>query len=111
MKTATVIHLIPFLQRLLSLNNHDRQGVERGPLLNRDENGFTMIEINISLTWQLPNVISVIIPELWLHLRICSLGKFVIFYDIKGFQRRGFLQIISETVEKVRFWHIYKFRI
>ena len=27
------------------------------------------------------------------HLRICSLREFVIFYDITGFQRRGFLQI------------------
>jgi len=29
------------------------------------------------------------------HLHICSLGQFVIFYGITGFQRRGFLQIIS----------------
>jgi hypothetical protein len=36
------------------------------------------------------------------HLRICNLGEFVIFYDISGFQRHGFLQIISETVEKAQ---------
>jgi hypothetical protein len=45
-------------------------------------------------------MISAFLPELGLHLHICSLGQFVIFYDITGFQRRGFLQIISETVEK-----------
>jgi len=27
------------------------------------------------------------------HLHICSLGKFVIFYYIKGFERRDFLHI------------------
>ncbi len=29
------------------------------------------------------------------HLRICTLGKFLIFYDITGFQRRGFLNILN----------------
>ncbi len=40
-------------------------------------------------------MISVLLPELEYHLHIWILGKFVIFYDITGFQRRGFLQIIS----------------
>ena len=45
--------------------------------MNQDANGFTVIKIKISLTWQLPNVISVIISELGFH--ICKLGEFVIF--------------------------------
>ena len=60
-------------------------------MLNQDANGFTVIKIKISLTWQLPNVISVIISELGLHLRIPSLAKVVIFYEITGFERHGFL--------------------
>ena len=36
--------------------------------------------------------------KLWgLHLRICILGKFVIFYYITCFEMRGFLHIISIT--------------
>ena len=61
-----------------------------GALLNLDENGFTMIKMNISLTWQLTNVISVIISELGFHLRICSLGQIVIFYDITTVYKSGF---------------------
>ena len=80
-------------------------------MLNLDANGFTRVTNQFSLTLPSPTMISVILLELEYHLRICNFGQFVIFYDIKGFQRRGFLQIISETVEKVRFWHIYKFRI
>jgi hypothetical protein len=49
LKAPAVIHLIPFLKPSLLLNNHDKQG-GGGPLLNLDANGFTMIEINISLT-------------------------------------------------------------
>jgi hypothetical protein len=49
----------------------------------------------IYLTLQSSNMISVIEAVLWLHLRICTLGKFVIFYDITGFKRRGFFHIIS----------------
>jgi hypothetical protein len=41
--------------------------------------------IKISLTWQRPNVISVIISELELHLLITGLGKVVISYDITNF--------------------------
>jgi hypothetical protein len=37
------------------------KGVRWGALLNLVANGFTVIKINIFLTWQLPNVISVII--------------------------------------------------
>jgi len=34
-------------------------------------------------------------PELWLHLQIKGLVISVIFYDITGSQRRGFLLITS----------------
>ncbi len=61
---------------------------------------YNIVNFQIYLTLQSPNMISVIEAVLWLHLRICTLGKFVIFYDIAGFERGGFLQIISETVEK-----------
>jgi hypothetical protein len=40
-------------------------------------------------------MVSALLPELGFHLRICNLGKFVIFYGIIGLQRRDFLQIIS----------------
>ena len=47
------------------------------------------------LTWQLPTMISVLLPEMEYHLQIGIWGKFVIFHYITGFHRRGFLQIIS----------------
>ena len=40
-------------------------------------------------------MISVILPELWYHLRIWNLRQFVIFHDITGFERHGLLRIIS----------------
>ena len=51
---------------------------DRGAQLNLCAKRFTVIRINIPLTWQLPNMISVIIPELGLHLRIGTLGQGVI---------------------------------
>jgi len=48
--TGTDINMISFLQRWLSLINHDKQGGGVGPLLNQDAKGFTLIKINISLT-------------------------------------------------------------
>ncbi len=39
--------------------------------------------------------VSVLLPELRLHLHICISRQFVIFHDITGFERRGFLHIIS----------------
>ena len=72
--------------------------------MNLDENGFTMIKMNISLTWQLTNVISVIISELGFHLHIWILSLFVIFYDIAGFERRGFLHVISINLQPADIW-------
>jgi hypothetical protein len=43
-------------------------------------------------------MVSVLLPELWLHLRICTLGEFVIFYDITGSERNGNLPIINVSV-------------
>jgi hypothetical protein len=48
--------------------------------LNEDD--FIIIKIKIRLTWQLPIMVSVILPELKYHLHIQSLAQFVIFYDI-----------------------------
>ena len=41
---------------------------------------------------------------LWLHLHICSLGQFVIFRDITGFQRRGFIQVLSMNLHFGDIW-------
>jgi hypothetical protein len=46
--------------------------------LNLGANRFTMMKINISLTLPAPTMISVLLPELWLHLHICNFGKVVI---------------------------------
>ncbi len=65
------------------------------PLLNLDANWFTMIKINLSLTWNQWSMISVVLSELEYHLLISSLGQFVIYYYITCFYRHDFLQIIS----------------
>jgi hypothetical protein len=48
----------------------------------------------IFLTLQSPNMISVIEPVLWLHLQICTLGQFVIFYAITGSERYDLLKVL-----------------
>ena len=49
-------------------------------------------------------MVSVLLPELGLHLRICGLGQFVIFYEITDFLRGGFLPIISMYLESADSW-------
>ena len=44
-------------------------------------------------------MISVFLSELELHLHIQSLGQFVIFHDITGFERRDILNIISINLQ------------
>ncbi len=64
-------------------------------------NNFPKIKFRIFLTWRSVLVISVIVPRWWYHLRICTLGQFVIFHDITGYRRCRFLQIICIYM---KFW-------
>jgi hypothetical protein len=64
---------------------------------------FTIIKFWISLTLRPVLMISVILPELGLHLHISSLAKFVIFYDITSFHRRDFLQVLSINLQFLGF--------
>ena len=58
------------MERWLSFIGHVYQGVGGAMLLLLDEEASAEVIINISLTRQLPNVISVIKPELGFHFHI-----------------------------------------
>jgi len=61
------------------------RGQKFGRVLSVDEDGFAIIKIKIYLTWQPQFMVSVLSPELELHLLITTLGEIVIFYDINNF--------------------------
>ena len=63
--------------------------MSRGKLVV-DQIYYKIVNFQIYLTLQSPNMISVIKPVLSLHLHI---GKFVIFLDITGFEWRRFWYI------------------
>jgi hypothetical protein len=47
-------------------------------------------------------MISVLLPELWLHLRIFNWGEFVIFFDIKSSERNLFKSDVEGALRQIK---------
>jgi hypothetical protein len=67
-------------------------------------NNFPKIIFRIILTWQPVFMISQVWARLEYHLLICTLGEFVIFFDITGFERNQNLPIISIHHHQADIW-------
>ena len=110
-KFETVLSCFSLVQQWMQLLNHSIQGGEVGPLLKLDAMRFTLIQMNISLTGQLPIVLSVILPELFLHLQIRVFAilhvlstnpRFTLIYFDEMLSRRDTLYLLKGEVEHVR---------
>ncbi len=76
---------------MLQTYNDENDCILTSQKMSLNENGFDngqnkdFLDLTVASYVPFSRMISALLAELGFHLQICILGKFVIFFDIKGF--------------------------